>query len=65
MAKPWEKKEFASWARALEYGSLSPQQLETLDQMVRNGEATDRKEAAYRLDWTETVIDPDEHMYGF
>jgi serine/threonine-protein kinase RIO1 len=65
MAKPWEKKEFSSWARALEAGVLGPEHIETLDQMVRAGEAADRKEAAQRLDWTETVIDPDEHMYGF
>jgi hypothetical protein len=65
MAQPWEKKEFSSWARALEAGLLGPQNLETLDQMVRAGEAVTREEAAQRLDWKETIVDPDEHMYGF
>jgi len=65
MAQPWDRKIFSSWANALEAGALGPIEIETLDQMVRSGEAADRKEAAQRLDWKETIIDPDEHMYGF
>ncbi len=65
MAQPWDRKAFPSWARALDAGALGPIEIETLDQMVRSGEAGDRKEAAERLDWMETIIDPDEHMYGF
>lgn len=65
MAQPWDRKVFPSWAQALDAGALGLLEIETLDQMVRSGEAADRKDAAERLDWMETVIDPDEHMYGF
>jgi hypothetical protein len=65
MTQPWDRKVFSSWAQALDAGALGPIEIETLDQMVRSGEAADRKNAAERLDWQETVIDPDEHMYGF
>jgi len=65
MGKPWDKREFVSWERALESGKLGSDQIETLDRMVAAGEAQTRKEAAQRLDWLDTVLDPDEHMYGF
>jgi hypothetical protein len=32
--------------------------------MVESGEAATLEAAADRLDWQETVVDPDEHMYG-
>ena len=65
MALPWEKNEFSSWEKALREGILNREQLRTLDAMVESGEAENRKLAAQRLDWRETVLDPDEHMYGF
>jgi hypothetical protein len=33
--------------------------------MVKDGEADTIEAAAARLDWQDTVINPDEHMYGF
>jgi hypothetical protein len=33
--------------------------------MVEDGEAETVEAAAARLDWQDTVIMPDEHMYGF
>lgn len=65
MGQPWDKRDFPSWLRALAAGQLTPEQLRTLDVMVEAGEAEDRKAAAARLDWQDTIIDPDEHMYGF
>jgi hypothetical protein len=40
-------------------------QIATLDSMVDSGEAESREQAAERRDWQETIIDPEEHMYGF
>lgn len=65
MALPWDKHEFSSWEKALREGMLNEEQLRTLDTMVESGEAENRELAAQRLDWQETVINPDEHMYGF
>jgi hypothetical protein len=36
-----------------------------LEKMVQDGEAGTLEEAAARLDWQDTVINPEEHMYGF
>jgi hypothetical protein len=33
--------------------------------MLEDGEAGPVEAAAARLDWQDTVIQPDEHMYGF
>ena len=65
MASPHEKKEFESWLRALSQHQLEPEQVAVLQQMVDDGEAESLDKAAQLLDWQETVIDPDEHMYGF
>ena len=65
MASPHEKKEFESWLRALSQHQLEPEQVAVLQQMVDEGEAESLEKAAQLLDWQETVIDPDEHMYGF
>ncbi len=65
MASPHEKKEFESWLRALSQHQLEPEQVAVLQQMVDDGEAESLEKAAQLLDWQETVIDPDEHMYGF
>jgi hypothetical protein len=64
MAQPHEKKEFESWRRALEEDKLTPEQLATLQKMVDEGQAETLANAALLLDWQESVIDPDEHMYG-
>jgi hypothetical protein len=65
MATPYEKKEFDSWHRALLKNKLKAEQLATLQKMVDEGEAETLERAALLLDWQETVVDPDEHMYGF
>ena len=65
MAHPWDKQDFSSWVTALKAGQLSSVQIATLDSMVESGEAENREQAAQRLDWKETIIDPEEHMYGF
>ena len=65
MADPHEKKEFDSWHRALKEKKLKPKQLAVLQKMVDDGQAVSLERAAQLLDWEETVIDPDEHMYGF
>jgi hypothetical protein len=54
-----------SWSQALTQGQLSPEQMEVLQRMVKDGEADTVEAAAARLDWQDTVINPDEHMYGF
>ena len=54
-----------SWRVTLEQGRLSPDQLSVLQKMVEDGEADSIEAAAVRLDWQDTVINPDEHMYGF
>ena len=64
MASPHEKKEFDSWHKALSENKLKPEQLVVLQNMVDSGQFTSLERAAQFLDWQETVIDPDEHMYG-
>lgn len=64
MARPNEKKEFDSWHKALQENKLKPDQLAVLQKMIEDGEAETLEKAAQLLDWQETVIDPDEHMYG-
>jgi hypothetical protein len=64
MALPWEKREFQSWREALGKNVLEAAQLRLLEEMVARGEAASVEAAADLLDWKETVMDPDEHMYG-
>lgn len=64
MASPHEKKEFTSWHCALLADKLTPQQLTVLQTMVDEGQVENLERAAQLLDWQESVIDPDEHMYG-
>jgi len=64
MALPWDKREFGSWREALRAHLLDPTQLQVLEQMVETGQAASVEAAADMLDWQETVVDPDEHMYG-
>ena len=56
---------FKSWAQALAENRLSQEQLATLEEMVKSGEAESLQAAAARLDWQDSVINPPEHMYGF
>jgi hypothetical protein len=57
--------QFKSWRQALAEGRLSEDQRHVLEKMVEDGEAGSVEAAAARLDWQDTVINPDEHMYGF
>jgi hypothetical protein len=57
--------QFKSWRQALANNRLTPDQLAVLEKMVEDGEADTIEAAAARLDWQDTVINPDEHMYGF
>jgi hypothetical protein len=57
--------QFKSWRLALAQNQLTPDQLAVLEKMVEDGEADTIEAAAARLDWQDTVINPDEHMYGF
>jgi hypothetical protein len=60
-----EEYQFKSWRQALAANRLSRDQLAVLEKMVEDGEADTVEAAAARLDWQDTVIMPDEHMYGF
>jgi hypothetical protein len=60
-----EEYQFKSWRQALAANHLSRDQLAVLEKMVEDGEADTVEAAAARLDWQDTVIMPDEHMYGF
>ena len=37
----------------------------TLQDMVTSGQAGSVQNAAAILDWQDSIIDPEEHMYGF
>jgi len=60
-----EESQFKSWRKALAEKRLTQDQLDVLQKMVEDGEADSVEAAAARLDWQDTVIMPDEHMYGF
>ena len=60
-----EEYQFKSWRQALAENRLSREQLAVLEKMVEDREAETIEAAAARLDWQDTVINPDEHMYGF
>jgi hypothetical protein len=64
VALPWDKREFRSWREALEQGALDAEHFRVLEEMVASGQAATIEAAASMLDWQETVVDPDEHMYG-
>lgn len=65
MTTPAENEGFKSWRQALAAQQLTPQQLAVLEEMVRDSKADSVEAAAAMLDWQESVIHPDEHMYGF
>jgi len=57
--------EFTSWQRGLAEGTLTPEQMATLKDMVDSGKVESIETAAKMLDWQDNIIDPPEHMYGF
>src|SRR5262245_25460427 len=61
----FEESQFKSWRQALAQNRLTQDQLAVLEKMVQDGEADSIEAAAARLDWQDTVINPEEHMYGF
>ena len=65
MTAPPENEGFKSWQQALAQNALKPEQMAVLEAMVRDGQAATVEGAAAMLDWQESVIHPDEHMYGF
>ena len=65
MSDPEEQSPINSWRQALDQGILSTEQLATLEDMVRQGEADTIQHAADRLDWQDAIINKPEHMYGF
>ena len=65
MTAPAENEGFKSWQQALAQNALKPEQMAVLEAMVRDGQATSLEAAAAMLDWQESIINPDEHMYGF
>lgn len=60
-----ESDAFRGWHRALEEQTLTPDQLRVLEEMVADGEADNIQTAASMLDWQDSIINKDEHMYGF
>jgi hypothetical protein len=60
-----EEFQFKSWRVALAEKQLTVDQLAVLEKMVEDGEADSVEAAAVKLDWQDTVINPEEHMYGF
>jgi hypothetical protein len=60
-----EEFQFKSWRQALAGNRLTRDQLAVLEKMVEDGESDSVEAAAAYLDWQDTVINPDEHMYGF
>lgn len=60
-----ENEGFKSWKLALAENKLSAEQLATLEEMVKAGQAATLEAAANMLDWQDSIIHPDEHMYGF
>ena len=65
MTEPANDKGFRSWRQALEAKTLSPGQLEVLEDMVTKGEAENVAAAAVMLDWKDGIINKAEHLYGF
>lgn len=57
--------DFNSWQRGLAEGTLTPEQMGVLKEMVDSGQVESVETAAQMLDWQDSVIDPPEHMYGF
>ena len=65
MEYPAESGRFKSWQRALAENQLTPEQMKVLKDMVGINNVDSVDTAAKMLDWQDSVINPDEHMYGF
>jgi hypothetical protein len=65
MNKTNENGGFKSWKLALAENILAPEQMAVLEEMVRSGQSATIQDAANMLDWQDSIIQPDEHMYGF
>ena len=65
MTENTENQPFRSWQRGLADGTLTPEQLAILKDMVDTGQVESIETAAKFLDWQDSVIDPPEHMWGF
>jgi hypothetical protein len=59
------KGQFKSWRQALDQGALTSEQISLLDEMIKEGQAENREDAASMLDWQDAIINKPEHMYGF
>ena len=60
-----ESEGIKSWKLGLAQNKLSPEQLAVLEEMVASGQSASLEAAADMLDWQDSIIHPDEHMYGF
>ena len=60
-----DQNSFKSWQRALAENKLTPEQLKVLEDMVGTENVDSVQTAAAMLDWQDSIIHPDEHMYGF
>lgn len=63
--QPPAENPFKSWQKALSENTLTPEQLKVLQDMVGMENVDSIETAAKMLDWQDSVIQPDEHMYGF
>lgn len=60
-----DKGRITSWRQALDQGILTREQIDVLDEMIKEGQAETREAAASMLDWQDAIINKPEHMYGF
>ncbi len=56
---------FKSWEKALAENRLTPEQIQVLQEMVGKDNVDSIQTAARMLDWQDSILNPDEHMYGF
>ena len=57
--------DFTRWQRGLAEGTLTPEQMAVLKDMVDSGQVESIETAAKMRDWQDNVMHPPEHMYGF
>ena len=55
---------FGNWHRSLRENRLTPEQMTVLEKLVEEGTTKTLEQAASLLDFQDSVIDRDEHMYG-
>ena len=59
------QEQFKSWEHALAENRLTPEQMKVLQDMVGKENVDSIQTAAKMLDWQDSIINKDEHMYGF